>query len=123
VRCLLAWVYGREPARAGSLELVTIDVRPRSERIEHNLADAMQARAGWREPRIRHAAWDDQVRFLRQFEDSERWIQYPGASFRASRATAVTICAAGRLTRACSRQAPGGRPPLGRAAPTKEVEQ
>ena len=149
---MLAWTYGGEPARAGSLELATIDVRPRTQRLQHNLAlatsralerisgagggfgelvtshlrviaampgqaetrvhpnvaayaspfsgpertsahlwashlvwaatvsrlarDAMLARGGWREPRIRAAAWDAQVRFLRQFEDSERWVQY-----------------------------------------------
>jgi hypothetical protein len=149
---LLARVYGGKPARGGSLELATIDVRPRTERLEHNLTvatsralerisdarggfgelvashlrvvaampdytetrvhpnvaaylcpfsgaertsahlwashlvwaatvsrlarDAMQARGGWREPRIRQAAWDAQVRFLCQFEDSEGWIQY-----------------------------------------------
>lgn len=149
---LLAKAYGGRPARASSLELATIDVRPRRERLEHDLAeatsralerisearsgfgelvtshlkvvaampgqaetrvhpnvaayvcpfsgpertsahlwashlvwaatvirlarDAMQARGGWREPRIRAAAWEAQVRFLRQFEDQERWIQY-----------------------------------------------
>jgi hypothetical protein len=149
---LLARVYGGAPARAGSLELATVDVRPRTDRREHSLTevtsralerssearsgfgelvashlrvvaampghtetrvhpnvaayvcpfsgpertsahlwaahlvwaatvcrlarDAMQAHGGWREPRIRRAAWEAQVRFLRQFEDSERWIQY-----------------------------------------------
>jgi hypothetical protein len=149
---LLTRVYGGDAARAGSLELATIDVWPRTDRLEHSLAeatsralerisearsgfgelvashlrvvaampgdaetrvhpnvaayvcgfsgpertsahlwashlvwaatvsrlarDAMLARGGWREPRIRQAAWEAQMRFLRQFEDSERWIQY-----------------------------------------------
>jgi hypothetical protein len=148
---LLRRTYGAEPARAGSLELATIDVRPSSERLEYDFPsvtsralqrvsearggfgelvtshlrvvaampgktdssvhpnvgayvcafigpertnhhywaahlvwaatvvrlarDAMMTGAVYRVPRIRQAAWDAQVRFLRQFEDSDRWIQ------------------------------------------------
>jgi hypothetical protein len=154
-------VYGRESARAGTLELATVDVRPRGERLEHDLSgatsralqrisearggfgelvtshlrvvaampgrkepqvhpnvaayvcafagpertsahywashlvwaatvvrlarNAMQTSGAWREPGIRHAAWEAQVRFLRQFDDPDRWIQYLEPHFGATR--------------------------------------
>ena len=43
--------------------------------------NAMIAHGGFREPHIRAAAWAAQQRFLRQFEEPERWIDYLAPRF------------------------------------------
>ena len=40
-------------------------------RLTHN---AVHARRAWREPGIRQAAWEAQVRFLRSFEGGDVWV-------------------------------------------------